>query len=158
METNKPGWWPNNPYPESVFPMRRSEYQNIVPDPKIRTALSGMLGREFWDIASDAIWAAMEENPDPQDEIDNLLTAHDVLKSYADWSKSEIERLKADLGNARCALDIHADVSEELARLREVEKKAIERYNALYEAARQYLNTGFTSARHKLREIVAVSR
>jgi RNase P subunit RPR2 len=48
--------------------------------------------------------------------------------------------------------------AEELARLREVERKAIERYNALYEAARQYLNTGFTSARHKLREIVAVSR
>lgn len=36
--------------------MKEDEYPKIVPDPDIRTALSGMLGRTFWNIASNAIW------------------------------------------------------------------------------------------------------
>lgn len=55
----KPAWWPRNPYSESVFPMPREQYPNIVPNPELRTALSGMLGREFWEIASETIWEAM---------------------------------------------------------------------------------------------------
>lgn len=66
----KPEWWPKNPYPESVFPMPRDEYQIIVPDPRTRTALSGMLGRLFWNIASEAIWDAMQdEYIDPVREL-----------------------------------------------------------------------------------------
>jgi hypothetical protein len=57
----KPEWWPQCPYPEDIFPMKRTRYLEIVPDPDIRTALSGMLGREFWMIASDAIWHALKE-------------------------------------------------------------------------------------------------
>ena len=53
---NKPDWWPECPYPESVFPMKRERYPEIVPDPALRTALSGCLGREFWNIASEMIW------------------------------------------------------------------------------------------------------
>ena len=56
---NKPDWWPKNPYPKSIFPMQRGQYAEIVPNPQLRTALSGMLGREFWNIASDTIWEAM---------------------------------------------------------------------------------------------------
>jgi len=41
--------------------MARERYPEIVPDPQLRTALSGMLGREFWDIASEMIWEAMLE-------------------------------------------------------------------------------------------------
>lgn len=58
---DKPSWWPSNPYPADIFVMPRSRYAEIVPDPDLRTGLSGMLGREFWDIASDAIWAAMQQ-------------------------------------------------------------------------------------------------
>jgi len=53
---NRPDWWPKCPYPESIFPMPRERYAEIVPDPATRTALSGCLGREFWNIASDTIW------------------------------------------------------------------------------------------------------
>ena len=60
MSNKKPKWWPDNPYPKSIFPMERDKYSEIVPDEKIRTALSGMLGREFWDVASDSIWEAVE--------------------------------------------------------------------------------------------------
>ena len=63
-KTAKPNWWPRNPYPESIFTMSEEQYPEIVPDPKLRTTLSGMLGRRFWDIASDAIWAAMLEAED----------------------------------------------------------------------------------------------
>lgn len=61
---DKPKWWPENPYPKSVFPMERDEYQKIVPDHQRRTALSGMLGREFWDIASNDIWEVVETQLD----------------------------------------------------------------------------------------------
>jgi hypothetical protein len=58
----KPNWWPKNPYPADIFIMKRDRYAEIVPDPITRTGLSGMLGREFWDIASDSIWDAMQAN------------------------------------------------------------------------------------------------
>ena len=90
-----------------------------------------------------------------KDEIDNLLTAHDVLKSYADWSKSEIKLLSRF--SAQCALDIHVDVSDELARLREVERKAIEQSEYIqqkglteYEMARK--DTMYALALDKIRD------
>ena len=52
----KPSFWPENPYPPDIFVMPRRKYEEIVPDPDVRTALSGMLGREFWEIASNMIW------------------------------------------------------------------------------------------------------
>jgi hypothetical protein len=36
--------------------MKEERYPEIVPDPKLRTALSGCLGRLFWNIASEGIW------------------------------------------------------------------------------------------------------
>lgn len=60
----KPSWWPRNPYPESIFPMNLERYQEIVPDPDLRTALSGCLGRMFWDIASQMIWESFGEGID----------------------------------------------------------------------------------------------
>jgi len=56
---NKPDWWPKNPYPESVFTMKEEQYADIVVDSNLRTALSGMLGRLFWNMASEAIWQAI---------------------------------------------------------------------------------------------------
>ncbi len=50
-----PEWWPQCPYPEDIFTIKREGYAEIVPDPKIRTALSGVLGRIFWRIAEEAI-------------------------------------------------------------------------------------------------------
>lgn len=61
MNKPKPAFWPKNPYPEGIFPMHRSEYADVVPDPHLRTALSGMLGREFWEIASDTIWDRLQQ-------------------------------------------------------------------------------------------------
>lgn len=58
----KPKWWPKNPYPETIFVMKRERYPEIVPDPDLRTGLSGMLGREFWDIASKSILKALQNN------------------------------------------------------------------------------------------------
>ncbi|KKN73149.1 hypothetical protein LCGC14_0403210 [marine sediment metagenome] len=58
----KPHWWPENPYPEAIFPMHRDEYTEIVPNPRTRTALSGCLGREFWDIASETIFHYYKTN------------------------------------------------------------------------------------------------
>jgi len=56
MMPDRPKWWPECPYPEDIFPMERSEYPKIVPNETERTALSGMLGRMFWEIAAGTIW------------------------------------------------------------------------------------------------------
>ena len=58
----KPDWWPKNPYPEDVFPMTREDYVLYAPDPLLRTALSGCLGRLFWGLASDYIWEAYQNH------------------------------------------------------------------------------------------------
>ena len=68
----KPEWWPENPYPKSVFPMEDAEYLKIVPNPKTRTALSGCPGRHFWEIASEDIFEAVGENIGKQRIIDTL--------------------------------------------------------------------------------------
>jgi len=69
----KPRWWPKNPYPKTVFTMERDKYAEIVPDEKTRTALSGMLGREFWDIASNSIWEIVEQQlAEKKKEVEKL--------------------------------------------------------------------------------------
>ncbi len=54
--------------------MSAEQYPKIVPDPQVRTALSGCLGRRFWDIASKSIWEAMEDA-----EVMQACSSHDDL-------------------------------------------------------------------------------
>ena len=61
---DKPTWWPENPYPESIFPMTIEEYVDAVPDPKLRTAISGCMARFGWKVASDQIWLRYKEAMD----------------------------------------------------------------------------------------------
>ena len=62
MSDERPSWWPCNPYPETIFcSMTEDKYDELVPDPGQQTALSGFLGRLFWGIASDSIFAAMTD-------------------------------------------------------------------------------------------------
>ena len=61
MPDKLPDWFPENPYPESVFPMTVDEYVEAIPDPKLRTAISGCLGRHFWQLAANAIYKVIKE-------------------------------------------------------------------------------------------------
>lgn len=59
---NKPDWWPECPYPEDIFPMKREEALKYLPeDPNTRTAVAGSLGRMFWKIAEQTIWERVKE-------------------------------------------------------------------------------------------------
>lgn len=78
---SKPEWWPKNPYPETIFVMKRERYPEIVPEPDLRTGLSGMLGREFWDIASKSIWDALRSN------------LADVIEPFDEPEKSAIKEV-----------------------------------------------------------------
>jgi hypothetical protein len=60
MSDEKPDWWPKNPYPEHVFTMTDEEYDRVFFDDKLRSSVSGYLGRLFWDIASEDIHKAMQ--------------------------------------------------------------------------------------------------
>jgi hypothetical protein len=51
--------WPDNPYPEKIFPMDMDRYVKAVSDPVLRTAISGCIGRWVWDVASAAIGKAI---------------------------------------------------------------------------------------------------
>lgn len=76
---DKPVWWPKNPYPEDIFPMKRNEYSEVVPDPSTRTALSGMLGREFWEIASETILDAIRSN------------MAEIIEPFEEYEKTKIK-------------------------------------------------------------------
>lgn len=92
----KPDWWPDNPYPETVFPMKRDQYSKIVPNERVRTALSGMLGREFWDIASETIWDAVEEQIEQlQAELDHEKQSVIGLEMANKSLSEQIEALNA---------------------------------------------------------------
>ena len=52
----RPRWWPNCPYPQEIFPMTVEEYVKAIPDASLRTAISGMLARFGWEVASDMIF------------------------------------------------------------------------------------------------------
>ena len=80
---NELKWWPQNPYPKSVFPMPEEEYPKIVPNGKTRTALSGCLGRQFYGMATAACLEAIQKQIDDL-EIDlGLLRtkAQDAIKT-----------------------------------------------------------------------------
>lgn len=68
-----PAWWPKNPYPEDIFTGTRDDYVKAIPDERLRTKCSGFLGREFWQIASDDIFDAMQEHA--EDTHDAALAA-----------------------------------------------------------------------------------
>lgn len=67
-ETEKPDWWPENPYPSEVFPMTIEEYVEMFPDERQRAAIAGCLGRQFWGLASDAIYEAMLQHEMEDDD------------------------------------------------------------------------------------------
>lgn len=81
---NKPSWWPVNPYPKSVFVMEKSRYAEIVPDPDLRTGLSGLLGRMFWDIASEYIFERVAPLLKASEELANCAHEHIVGAGYTD--------------------------------------------------------------------------
>jgi hypothetical protein len=56
-------WLPQCPWPESVWPMTEEEYVRAVPDPNLRTAISGFLMRRGWQIATDDMEQRMKSAP-----------------------------------------------------------------------------------------------
>ena len=76
---SQPQWWPHNPYPQDIFPMTASEFVAAIPDIHIRTAISGFLGRVFWDIASTSIFQAYYAQPE-MGQLVVTLNDHDFKK------------------------------------------------------------------------------
>ena len=66
--SEKPSWWPQNPYPEDIFTMTREQYIEAVPDPGLRTAITGCLARWAWGVASDMIWDALRAEQERREE------------------------------------------------------------------------------------------
>ena len=72
----KPKWWPNNPYPKSIFTMTEDEYCNAILRnhyEHIRTRCSGFMARFVWDIASEAIYKAWKDNKETSEAKYNMV-------------------------------------------------------------------------------------
>lgn len=67
-DKSRPAWWPKNPYPEDIFPMGTQQYVEAIPDEAQRTAISGCLGRLFWDIAEGSIHDRMCQHREDEAE------------------------------------------------------------------------------------------
>ena len=52
---------PENPYPESVFPMTEEEYVKVIPDPRTRTAISGFMGRFVFEVTKRRFIEALKD-------------------------------------------------------------------------------------------------
>lgn len=57
-----PEWWPENPYPESVFRMTTEQFIAAIPDENLRTSISGYCARLFFGIASQEIFKAYKSS------------------------------------------------------------------------------------------------
>jgi hypothetical protein len=57
-------WWPYCPYSSKVFPMTGEQYVKAVPDPHMRTAISGYLMREGWCVFEKQLTDAIENYPE----------------------------------------------------------------------------------------------
>ena len=81
-----PAWWPACPYPVDIFPMNLDRYAEIVPDEDLRTALSGALGRHFWEVASAEIWRSYQLQA-PNGRADGRLPDPDWRQApgWAQW-------------------------------------------------------------------------
>lgn len=79
--------WPENPYPESIFPMTDDEYVRAVPDEKMRTAISGFLMRKGWEVAERQFIKVMTESThvcaeDVYQEAFSRLEHEDAIDAY----------------------------------------------------------------------------
>lgn len=66
-----PLWWPENPYPESIFPATAKEIRERINDDMLTTAASGSIGRFAFKATSRRIQRAM---------VDRLEYAAEVLE------------------------------------------------------------------------------
>lgn len=65
----KPDWWPENPYPESIFRMTDDQFASAIPDENLRTSISGYCARLFFGIASREIFKAYKSNHEEAAEL-----------------------------------------------------------------------------------------
>ncbi len=56
-----PEWWPQCPYPKKVWPMTEEQYVKAIPDPHLRTAISGYLMREGWCVFENQFMRAIKD-------------------------------------------------------------------------------------------------
>ena len=53
--------WPECPWPEDIWTMTDDKYVKAVPDPDLRTAISGYLMRKGWEVFQHQLLKAMVE-------------------------------------------------------------------------------------------------
>jgi len=61
LKAERPDWWPENPWPDDIFPMTLEEYVEAIPDPHLRSAISGNLARWAFEVTSDMILKTLKD-------------------------------------------------------------------------------------------------
>ena len=73
MNKKRPSWWPKCPWPAEVWPMTQEEYVKAVPDPKLRTAISGRLMRVGWELCEKDVWERLKDGSGIYEKLKDVL-------------------------------------------------------------------------------------
>ena len=87
--TDKPDWWPKNPYYPSVFTMSEDDVCEALPDPKTRTGVAGKLMHEGWEAASETILDRIRQHEAVCSNITNAPTTLLVVLSLLELLKDD---------------------------------------------------------------------
>ena len=74
---SKPKWWPECPWPAEVWPMTQEDYIAAVPDPKLRTAISGFLMRRGWELCEEDILRSLKDGGSVYDKLRDILLSEE---------------------------------------------------------------------------------
>ena len=77
MNKKRPSWWPECPWPADVWPMTKEEYAKAIPDPKLRTAISGFLMRLGWELCENAIWEQLKDGTSIHEKLKEILLSEE---------------------------------------------------------------------------------
>lgn len=121
----RPDWWPETPYPESVFPMTNDEYVKAIPDEMLRTRISGFLYREGWKVADRMIFERWSE--DAGDMSNATARICDALDAHAlTVAGAIVHQAIAEHGGIANGFDQGIEVSAKVARALHAAARRIE--------------------------------
>ena len=84
---------PECPWPEDVWPMTKAEYVNAVPDPNVRTAISGFLMREGWELCIKQLESLLQEFEEKEQALPEVLAdvnAHTFETGELEYKKEDL--------------------------------------------------------------------
>jgi len=93
---NKPSFWPENPYPESVWPMTMDDVAYEIRDPDMLTAISGSMGRHFYNLALEDVWELVAPELAENEDLKKIIAkCYEFFSCYPFYSNDNVSDFTA---------------------------------------------------------------